>query len=374
MLYLDNAATTFPKPGYVISELNDCIRRYCANPGRSSHKLSVRAIEEVYKAREAIAALLKFDKPENVVFTENATYALNLAIKTAIPDGAHVLISNKEHNSVVRPLEKMKRKNGVSYTVFNAEGDVIKNISELMRENTKAIVCTSASNVDGSAVDIKSISKFCKEKSLLFIIDASQRIGHHEIDLSNIPCSILCAPGHKALFGLQGVGFALFCDEGKRESFIEGGSGGDSFYTTMPEFLPERYEAGTLPTPSIVALRAGIEFIGEVGIDEIANHLDNLTSDTVSMLSCYKEVENLRGFGGVVTFNLANTPSYDVAEMLDKYGVCVRAGYHCAPGMHKFLGTEKHGSVRISFSYLNKKSEINYLDRVMKRVCKELYR
>lgn len=373
MLYLDNAATTFPKPRSVISELNDCIRHYCANPGRSSHKLSNRAIEEIYKAREAVVELVNYDKPEKVVFTENATYALNMAIKTVIPDGAHVLISNKEHNSVVRPLEKMKIKNGISYSVFNAEGDLRKNISELITKDTKALVCTAASNVDGSVVDIEAISDFCRDNSLLFILDASQRIGHHRIDLSKTPCSILCAPGHKALFGLQGAGFALFCDDTLWDSFIEGGSGGDSINPLMPEYLPERYEAGTLPTPSIVTLRAGIDYIKRIGIDEIGAYLDELTEKTLLRLSDYESVENLRGCSGVVSFNLKNIPSHTVAEMLDKYGVCVRSGYHCAPGMHKFLGTDKSGSVRISFSVLNKRIDIDSFDKALRKVCKELY-
>ena len=228
MIYLDNAATSFPKPREVLLKTGNYIRRYCGNPGRSSHRLAARAAWEVFLAREAVASFIGLGEPEKIVFTQNATHALNIAIKTAITERCHVLTSDMEHNSVIRPLEKLKRTLGVQYSTFSLEGNLYDNMKSVLRSDTKAVICTLASNVTGRRADVSMLSRFCKEHTLRLILDASQLIGHEEINLSATPCSILCAPGHKALLGLQGSGFVAFADGIAGDSFMEGGSGTDS--------------------------------------------------------------------------------------------------------------------------------------------------
>ena len=369
MIYFDNSATTFPKPECVYENVIECIKTYCGNPGRSSHALSARCDEEIYLAREAAAGLLNVKKAEEVVFTQNATYALNLAIKTTVPRGSHVIISDIEHNSVIRPLFSMSKNFGVEYSVFDGSRDIRKEITSLMRKNTVAVICNLLSNVNGKEADMKTISDICKENSLIFIADASQKIGHIDINLKQTPCDILCAPGHKSLFGIQGAGFAVFGDGVTRESYIEGGSGSDSKNPEMPEFLPERYEAGTLPTPSIVALRSGIEFIKSVGISNIKNHIDCLTQTLSDILDSCKAVSFLSGENGVISFNIADIPSTTAVGIFDKYGICLRGGFHCAPLIHKRQGTDKHGTVRLSLSYLNSKADVEAFSRALREIC-----
>lgn len=370
MIYFDNAATTFPKPKCVYRSVLECLRNYCGNPGRSSHSLSLRSDEEIYKAREAVAGLLNIENPEYVIFTQNATVALNLAIKTCIPENSHVIISDVEHNSVVRPLFSLSKTKGVEYSVFSSLGDVKQEIKSLIRKKTSAVICNLLSNVNGREIDMKAVSEVCRENGLLFIADASQKIGHMKIDLGATPCDILCAPGHKSLFGLQGVGFCVICDGKIRDSYIEGGSGSDSMNPLMPEFLPERYEAGTLPTPSIVGLRSGIDFINEIGIENIEKHLKELTDTLKAGLAEFKEISFLSGENGIVSFNVGTLPSTQTARILDSYGICTRGGFHCCGGAHKLLGTEASGAVRVSLSYLNTEAEIERFIRVMRNVVR----
>lgn len=369
MIYLDNAATTFPKPRSVIKDLNFCLKKYCGNPGRSSHKLSVMSSEAIYSARESVASLLSTKAAENVVFTYNATYALNLGIKTMIPSGSHVLTSDIEHNSVIRPLEALKNKGKIEYTCFCSEGNIEENIKKSLKSNTKAIVTTIASNVFGRQISLKTLSKIAAEYNLILIVDASQAIGHEVINLCDTPCDLLCAPGHKALFGIQGCGFAVFKDSTLRESFIEGGSGSDSTNLEMPTLLPERYEAGTLATPAIVSLRSGVEFIKSVGIEAINSRLTSLTLDLRERLSQIKGITVYPAGCGLLSFNLANAPSSYISSELDKHGICTRAGLHCAPSAHKLLGTLEQGAVRLSLSYFNTKGELDQFYRQIKQIA-----
>ncbi len=354
MIYLDNAATSFPKPRSVISEVNKYIRRRCGNPGRSGHRLAALAAEAVYQAREDVAALFGARDPARVVFTPNATHALNLAIKSQVTKLCHVLCSDIEHNSVIRPLERLKRDIGIEYSLFSTEGDVYENLRRAARDNTEAIVCTLASNVTGKRIDVAALSRFAGERRLKLILDASQLAGHEVIDLSETPCTALCAPGHKGLFGLQGSGFVIFDGVCLGEGIVEGGSGFDSMSPDMPTVLPERYEAGTLATPAIVSLSAGIRFIRSMGIERIAARLDQMTRCTADALRDIPEVQLLGAEGGIVCFNVGDIPSSIVAERLNELGICVRAGLHCAPSAHRLLGTLSGGAVRASFSALNR--------------------
>ena len=290
MIYFDNAATTFPKPKSVISAVFECLSEYCGNPGRGSHALARRSAEAVFETREKISDLLKTKHPENVVFTYNATYALNLALKTIITSNCHVITSDIEHNSVIRPLEKLKKTQGIEYSVFDSDGDVEKNIRKLIRNNTACIVSTLASNVTGKRIPLTVLSKLSAEYGVKLIIDASQYIGYNEIDLTRTPCDVLCAPGHKSLYGIQGCGFAVFKESKIKDSFIEGGSGTEGASPFMPSFLPEGYEAGTLSTPAIVALGAGIDFINSAGIYSIKNKISDISYQIKDILLSFDDI------------------------------------------------------------------------------------
>ena len=366
--YLDNAATTFPKPRRVLEEMNFCLKKYCGNPGRSSHDLSLRSSEAIYFAREKIAKMLGVNTPEQIVFTYNATYALNIAIKTIITEKCHVLISDFEHNSVVRPLEHLRETLGIEYSTFNTDGNITLCLKSSMRPDTRGIVCSIASNVIGKTISLKVLSDFARENSLFLIIDASQALGHTEIDLSTSPCDALCGPGHKALFGIQGSGFVYFNNKTRSASFIEGGSGTDSASKNMPLLLPEGYEAGTLSTPAIVSLSAGVKFIEEIGIREIRRKLNNLTDLTYDSLSSIDGVKIYKQGCGIISFNLRDESSSKISALLNEEGIYVRGGLHCAPSVHEGLGTTDQGTVRVSFSYLNKIRDVDRLYLAMKKI------
>lgn len=357
MIYLDNAATTFPKPDNVIKDLNFCLKKYCGNPGRSSHSMSLKSSEEIYSVREKIASLLHIDTPETVVFTYNATYALNIAIKSFVSEKCHILTSDFEHNSVIRPLEGLKRRLGIEYDTIDSENPK-KSLEEKIRPDTRAIIASIASNVTGDKLSLKTLSDFARKNNLFLIIDASQTIGHVDIDLGEAPCDALCAPGHKALFGIQGSGFVIFKDNKRKEALIEGGSGYDSLSPQMPGLLPEGYEAGTLSTPAIVSLGGGVDYINKIGLEEINDKLKWLTDATYERLSSLHGVKIYKPGNGLLSFNLDNLPSSHVASLLDKKGICVRGGLHCAPSIHRRLGTINQGAVRISFSYFNSLSDV----------------
>ena len=368
MIYLDNAATTYPKPRSVIEKLNFCLKNSCGNPGRSGHKLSIMASEEIFSARESVANFLEHDKPEGVVFTYNATHAINLALKSYITDRCHVITSDIEHNSVIRPLEAMKKRIGIDYSIYQSDGNVYENIRRLIRPDTKCIISTLCSNVTGKTIDADILSRVARDHGLYLILDASQAIGHFQLSLKRTPCDVLAAPSHKALFGIQGSGFAVFRDCKRQESFIEGGSGSESMNPYMPELLPEGYEAGTPSTPSIATLNSGIAFVSSIGLSEIERKLNALTADTVEALKSVDGIEVYPSANGIVTFNSNKlSPSFVSAE-LDRRGICVREGLHCAPSAHLKIGTLNKGAVRVSFSYLNSKNDVLALKRALREI------
>jgi len=368
VIYFDNAATSFPKPDCVYKELTNCVKKYLGNPGRSSHKLSVRASEEIYSVREEIASLLKVETPECIVFTYNATHALNLAIKSLVVPNCHVLTSDFEHNSVIRPLERLKETLGISYSNFSSEGNIIENITSKIKANTIGIICSIASNVTGDTLSLKLLSDYAKANNLFLIIDASQAIGHIEINLNETPCDALCGPGHKALFGIQGCGFVYFKDNIRKIGLVEGGSGTDSASPRMPSFLPEGYEAGTPGTPAIVTLGQGTRFVRNVGIKNICDKLFMLTARAEEILKSFPLVRVYKSGIGIISFNIGNLSSSFVSSELDKKGICARGGLHCAPSVHKKLGTLTRGAVRLSFSYLNDIREIDFLYSAIKDI------
>lgn len=372
MIYFDNGATSYPKPKCVIASVNNCLRKIGGNPSRSSHKLSLLASEEVYKTRESVAKLLNVDTPENIVFTYNATYALNLAIKTLISEKCHVIISDVEHNSVLRPIEALKSQIGIEYDVYDSDRPLYEAISAVLRPDTRFIVSTLASNVSGKEIDLPSLSQIAAKFSLKLILDASQLIGHKNIDLSVNSCDALCAPGHKALFGIQGSGFVYFKNNLREGNFVEGGSGSDSFNPLMPLYLPEAYEAGTLGTVGIVALRSGIEFTSEIGYENIDHHLNKLRNLIEFELSKNSKIQLYPSYGGNCIFNITGMPSVDASAIFDRYDVCTRGGIHCAPLAHIKMGTVERGAVRLSFSIMNSVKEAEDFICIVNKITRNI--
>ena len=370
MIYFDNAATTYPKPKEVRCALKYCIKKCGGNPGRSSHTLSEKASEIIYSTREKVAELLHTENPENVVFTYNATHALNIAIKAYATRACHIITSDIEHNSVIRPLEKLKKDLDIEYSVFNSDRDINEVIPPLINDRTTCIVSTLASNVTGKRINISSLSEIARTRGLYLIIDASQAVGHTEINLSETPCDVLCAPAHKALFGIQGAGFALFRENSRRETLYEGGSGYDSTDTQMPYLLPEGYEAGTLGTPAIAALGGGIDFVEKTGIEFIEEKIKYLTEKLIERIGSVKGTILYPSFCGIVGFNLNNFSSSYTASALATRGICTRAGLHCAPSAHKKLGTCERGIVRLSLSCVNTVRELDVFYKALKDITR----
>lgn len=372
MIYLDNAATTFPKPRSVVSEVSKCMREYCGNPGRSSHQMSLQAALKIYECRSDAAELFGCTEPENVVFTYNTTYALNIALKSVLNVGSHVLISDMEHNSVWRPVAEMKRKKVIDYDVFGSFGgeeeNVIEDIRKKIKAQTQAIVCIHASNVTNTVLPVEAIGKLCREKGLIFIVDAAQSAGVYDINIERMNIDILCVPGHKGLYGPQGSAMVIF---GSRfaenpklcRTFIEGGNGLNSLEDAMPDILPERFEAGTLSTPCIAGLSEGIKFVKKEGISSILRHEQELYSVLYEELANNERIviySNGSAPGSTLLFNIYGITSSDTAEKLGHESICVRSGLHCSPLAHKTLGTS-NGAVRVSFGVFNKRREVKTL-------------
>lgn len=367
-IYFDNAATTFPKPPAVIAATLECMEHYCGNPGRGSHPLAMRSAEQVYLAREAVAELFHAS-PENVIFTLNTTYALNLAIKGVMANGGHVLISNIEHNSVLRPVAKLTKDKKITYSIFDGYngGDpsprtILSSIIARMRRDTKMLVCAHASNVCSYSLPIREIGALCRRHGILFCVDAAQSAGHLPIDMEEDCIDILCLPAHKGLYAPQGCGIMVLRNGLQLDTLIEGGNGVSSLDPTMGIISPERYEGGTLCTPAIAGLSAGIAFIKSYGIDEIGKHSRRLWLQAAERLKRIKNVTVLDPTpGSVLLFTANGIPSDTLGEELGKKGFCLRTGYHCAAIAHKALGTPDGGALRISFGVFNSSDEVDLL-------------
>ncbi len=372
MIYFDNAATSYPKPCSVIREVNLCLEKFIGNPGRSGHIPALLAAEKIYDARERLGKHLNFSAPENIVFTLNATYAINMALRAKIPAGSHVITSDIEHNAVIRPLELLHSQLGIEYSAFSSCDDIRANIISEIRTNTSAIVSTLASNVTGRRIPLEILSAVAKEYSLILIVDASQAVGHEKIDLEKNPCDCLCAPAHKGLFGIQGAGFAVFSSANNISPFVVGGSGTNSKSLYMPDFLPEMLEAGTPPTPAIAALCAGTKYVDLLGVEEIEEKEVLLSERIKTGLSLINGVTLYESYGGIVLFNLDGISEWRVVSELDRYGVCVRGGLHCAPAAHRLTQTESFGAVRVSFSCFNTIREVDKFLKILENIRAEI--
>ena len=378
MIYLDNAATSFPKPRSVVEEQLRCMQIYGGNPGRGSHSLALAAAEKIYECREELASFFGCSNPENVIFTMNTTMALNTAIKGLLKHGDHVLISDMEHNAVFRPIYKMARDGVINYDVFETFPNnptrttemICAAILEKLRPNTRMLICAHASNICSATLPIKEIGALCRQKGVLFVVDAAQSAGHLPINMQEMKIDALCAPGHKGLWGPQGCGVLIFGEGIAANTLIEGGSGYNSLEGDMPKEAPERYEAGTLPTPAIAGLLEGVRKVKRLGLSYIYEQESTLISCLSERLMTMPKVKLYAPHhrGAVLLFSLSHLSADRVGALLNERGFCVRTGFHCAALAHATIGTPPSGAVRVSPSLFNTTTQIESFANLIKEL------
>jgi cysteine desulfurase family protein len=369
LIYLDNAATTWPKPEGVLDAMKNYMENTGGSPGRSGHRLSIEAARIVYSCRERISRILGADDPLRIIFTKNATEALNIATTGLLKPGDHVITSGMEHNSVMRPLRALES-SGVEISVVNCSqsggldpGDIKKEI----KSNTRALYLTHASNVTGDIMPVEEAGKIADDRGLVFCVDAAQTAGALKIDVKKMRITLLAFTGHKSLFGPQGTG-GLYIDdslEGRIAPLLKGGTGSFSESELQPDFMPDIFEAGTLNTVGIAGLDAGAAYLLEQGIENIREHETALTERVLQGLA---EIEGVRVYGSgkhekmmpVISFTIEGMSPSDVAMKLDEeYGILSRPGLQCAPSAHRTLGTFPEGTVRISFGLFNNREDVD---------------
>lgn len=378
MIYLDNAATTSPKPKAVLRATDYALKELCANPGRSGHALSVKAADAVYKCRAKAADFFGLESPERVVFTKNCTEALNTVIKGLALENCEVITSCFEHNSVARPLFSLKKrgvKTRIAKVYFGDRQKTVDSFKSLINDKTRLIICTHASNVCGTILPIREIGEMCRKRGIPFAVDGAQSAGMISLDMKRDNIDFLCLAGHKGLYGPMGTGL-LLCRGNLPETLTEGGTGNLSHTLFQPDDLPERLESGTVNVPGIAGLSAGIDFVKKTGLISIGQHEKRLCTLLYNGLSgnksitLYGENPSTTATAPVISFNVVDIPSERVSAELSARGIAVRAGLHCAPFAHEALGTLKTGTVRVGFSVFNTPEEVKFLIKNIENIQK----
>ena len=378
-VYLDNGATSYPKAPGVAESMSDYILNIGTNVGRGAYMSSYKAENVVYETRELLCELFNFNKPENVIFTKNITESMNVLIKGLFKKNDHVVVSSMEHNAVMRPLNSINNK--VEYTKASCNeygeldiGDVVRSI----RPNTKAIVMTHASNVCGTILDIEKIGQICKDHNIFFIVDSAQTAGFMDIDLQKMNVDAIGFTGHKSLLGPQGIGGFIVNDRINKEmsTLIEGGTGSLSDTEIQPQYMPDKYEAGTLNIPGIYGLNASLKYLLKHGTNNIRENEMYLID---RFLESVLNIESIKILGkkntdsrtGVLSIDFVDHDNGLVAHELSKsYGVMTRSGLHCAPSAHKTLGTFPGGTVRFAVSHFTTAQEIDYTIDCINKIIK----
>ena len=370
-VYLDNGSTSFPKPKVVADSIYNYLTNIGGNPGRSNHSNALEANRSVYMAREEICNFFNYDKPENVIFTNNITSSLNILLNGIIRPGDHVITSSMEHNSVIRPLYNLKNTLNIDLDIVNANvlGIVdVKDIEKLVKPNTKLIVITHASNVVGSIQPIKQIGDLCKKLGIFFILDSAQSAGVIDIDFKALSLNALAFTGHKSLLGPQGVGGFIIDDELNKicNPSILGGTGSLSHSLSQPDFLPDKFESGTLNIPGIIGLYEAIKFIKSQGLSTIYEHNNYLRSYLINGIldlgnfSIHGEISSDKSTS-CISITHSKLDVSELSYILDSdFNISNRSGLHCAPLAHKTIGTYPEGTVRLSLGYFNTEEEIRY--------------
>ena len=381
MIYLDNAATTYPKPREVYRKWQTAMSVYGANPGRSGHEFSMKTAEAVFKSREICADFFGA-QPENTVFTLNCTHALNFAIKGIARQKCHFVTSDMEHNASIRPVYAAAKAFGGSCTMFEAVEDVeqtVRNAERAIRPNTVALICTAASNVMGLRAPIKELAELCKKHGICFIVDAAQAAGTLPITLDG-GINIICAAGHKGLYGPMGTGLMMTDGAFTLNTIIEGGTGSASESIIQPDFTPDRFESGTINTAGAIALGAGVSFVKRRTPEAILDHELALcerfceAAKQMDGITVYNTItpRNRDKYAPVVSFNFNTLSSGEGARLLSENGFYMRGGLHCAPLAHKKIGTINGGTIRFSPSAFNTAHEVDMLATTLNRLCKTI--
>lgn len=376
-VYFDNAATSWPKPDCVYEAMNYFMKEVGANPGRSGHSKSIEAARIVHNTRETIARLFNVKDSSQVIFTLNATHALNLVFKGILHPGDHVLTTSMEHNSVMRPLRYLEKTIGIKITALQCLPDghlSLESLEKNIKENTKLIAVTHASNVTGTLMPIREIGEISRRYGALFLVDAAQTAGGIPLDMVEQNIDLLIFTGHKSLMGPPGTGGVCLGRPVEISPLIHGGTGSNSEFDIQPECLPDKFESGTLNTVGITGLGAGIKFIQETGIDKIREREKALTKQLLEGLSTIKRIK-LYGPSdaekqiAVVSFNIETPNLSDIGYVLDReYGIMARIGLHCAPIAHKTIGTFPKGTIRFSLNYFNSPDEVDYAIDVLRKI------
>jgi len=381
IIYFDNAATSWPKPPETIAAMQNYLQNIGGSPGRSGHRLSIEAARIIFAAREKLAELFNIPDPLRIVLTKNATEALNIAIFGLLKPGDHVITSGMEHNSVMRPLRLMEAR-GVRITVIPCDKTGLLDPAQIagaIEKNTKAIFITHASNVTGTVLPVADIGRIARDHDLVLCVDAAQTAGSYPIDVLDMNIDLLAFTGHKSLLGPSGTG-GLYIREGLEKNITPlcvGGTGSRSEMEAQPDFMPDRYEAGTPNTAGFAGLRAGVEFVLSRGLDEIKSKEENLTKVFI------EGIGNLPGitlYGQtsvdqripVVSFNIDGMDPAAVAwEIDERFKIMSRSGLQCAPAAHKTIGTYPVGTVRFSFSYFNTEEQIIQSIEALEQISRE---
>ncbi len=376
-VYLDNSATSWPKPKQVIQSMNEYLNDFGGSPGRSGHQFAIKAAREIFETRELISALFHVDSSEKIIFTANATHALNIAIKGVLKKGDHVIISHMEHNAVVRPLRFLESIGIIELTVVpcNKKGYIdLEILKKSFQKNTKLVVSIHGSNVSGTIQPIKEIGEICKTNRVLYLVDAAQTAGIIPIDMQESHIDLLAFTGHKKLYGPPGIGGLCIQNNLMIDTLIHGGTGSKSEMETHPEFYPDRLEAGTANTVGIIGLKAGVNYILQKGIDHLYNKQKELITYFISLL---EKMDDIIIYGPnkneerlpLVSVNIRNMTCSDFAYKLDKeFNIMVRPGLHCSPLAHKSIGSFPEGTVRFSLGCFNAEEEIMYTIDAIKKI------
>ena len=369
-IYLDNAATSFPKPKEVADAVYDFMINNGTSSGRGSYKKAMQSDYIVYECRKLIGNLFNFDDPKKVVFTSNVTDSLNIAIRGILKENDHVITSSLEHNAVWRCLKTLEKDINIKIDTVECSKDGITNpegIKKYIRKDTALIVFTQASNVLGTIQPIKEIGKIARENKIVFLVDAAQSAGAMKIDIKEDNIDILAFTGHKSLLAPMGTGGLIINTDIDIKPLKAGGTGGDSAYEYQPDYYPNHLETGTSNVSGIAGLRAAIKFLNKEGIDNIHNKEKELTKYALQRLETVKDIEiygpkDCEKILSVISFNIKNKRPEDISTILDqKYNIMLRAGLHCAPTAHSVINTKDRGSLRIGIGYFNTKDDIDKL-------------
>ena len=383
MIYLDNSATSWPKPPEVTSAMVRFMEEVGANPGRSGHLLSIEAARVLYEAREVLSTLFQVRDPSRIVFTLNATEALNLVLKGLLKPGDHILTSSMEHNSVMRPLRDLEKR-GIALTVLPCLKDGTldpEEVEKRIRSSTRLVVLNHASNVTGTLLPVRDVGTIVRRHHLLLLVDAAQTAGAFPIDLERDQIDFLAFAGHKSLYGPQGTG-GLVLSERVREREItplkQGGTGSRSEFEEQPDFLPDLFESGTPNGVGVAGLKAGVEFVLRKGVENIRHQEMDLAGRLWEGLKGIPGIQLIGPQGKetrmpIVSFRLSQQSPSKVASKLEKgFGILCRPGLHCAPAAHRTIGTFPEGTVRFSLSVFNSEAEIDTTLRAVSAISKEM--